>query len=133
MRGRPIVKQKEEGKHDIDRSRRVSIAALSLLALLVFALRIQANAPPGSFFNGFEKNTNGWFDSTNGGAGTITRRPSGYSNGGGYADGIASASGKWHARLTGEPPCTQSQSESCSGPFTRWGGYSSTFPPGGYL
>jgi hypothetical protein len=93
----------------------------------------RANTPPGPYFNGFEKNTNGWFDSSNGGDGTITRRPSGYSNGGGYADGIASSAGNWHARLTGGPPCIQSQSGLCFGPFTNWGGYSSTFPSGGYL
>src|SRR5439155_12325952 len=54
-------------------------------------------------------------------------------NSGGYADGIASAAGNWHARLTGEPPCTNTPAEGCFGPFTRWGGYSSTFPSGGYL
>src|ERR1700730_2064942 len=105
------------------------------VALLValWALPSQADAPPGPFFNGFEKNTAGWFDRSNGGDGTITRRPSGYSNGGGDADGIASATGNWHARLTGGPPCVQTQSGLCFGPFTRWGGYSSMFPLGGYL
>lgn len=93
----------------------------------------RAGAPPGPYFNGFEKNTNGWFDSTNGGNGTITRRPSGYSNGGGYADGIPSAAGNWHARLTGDP-CPRTQfGPPCYGPYTSWGGPSSTFPSGGYL
>ena len=91
-----------------------------------------AAAPPGPFFQGFEKNTTGWFDISNGGDGTITRRPSGYSNSGGYADGIASAGGKWHARLTGDS-CDRTPATNCFGPFTRWGGYSSTFPTGGYL
>ena len=92
----------------------------------------RAAAPPGPFFNGFEQNTDGWFDASNGGDGTITRRPSGYSNGGGYADGIASAAGRWHARLTGSP-CFTPPNQDCTGPFTRWGGYTSMFPVGGYL
>jgi hypothetical protein len=104
-----------------------------VLFLVQMGSPARADVPPGPFFNGFERNTNGWFDSTNGGDGTITRRPSGYSNGGGYADGINSAAGNWHARLTGGPPCVQSQSGLCFGPFTRWGGYSSMFPSGGYL
>lgn len=111
------------------------IRFLSLVALFITQMTspARADAPPGPFFNGFERNTNGWFDITNGGDGTITRRPSGYSNGGGYADGINSAAGNWHARLTGDQPCVQSQSGLCFGPFTRWGGYTATFPPGGYL
>ena len=54
---------------------------LPLMALFVAEMGspARADAPPGPFFNGFEHNTNGWFDSTNGGDGTITRRPSGYS------------------------------------------------------
>src|ERR1700736_569652 len=99
---------------------------------MILALQARAAAPPAPYFNGFEKNTAGWFDITNGGDGTITRRPSGYSNGGGYANGIASATGGWHARLTGDP-CDRTPTTNCYGPFTRWGGYSSTFPPSGYL
>jgi len=104
---------------------------LGLLAAFL-APHARAAAPPAPFFNGFEKNTAGWFDITSGGDGTITRQPSGYSNGGGYADKIASASGNWHARLTGDP-CDHTPATNCFGPFTRWGGYSSTFPSGGYL
>jgi hypothetical protein len=62
--------------------------------------------------------------------------PSGYSNGG-YADGVSSASGSYHARLGIDP-----SPDSCTfgggtapiyyGPYTKWGGYSSIFPPGGY-
>ena len=102
------------------------------LPLALLALPARADTPPGPFFNGFEKNTAGWFDSSNGGDGTITRRASGYSNGGGYADGIASATGNWHARLTGDS-CDRTPATNCYGPFTRWGGYSATFPTGGYL
>jgi hypothetical protein len=106
----------------------------AILLVAVFAVHARAAAPSAPYFNGFEKNTAGWFDSSSSGDGTITRRPSGYSNGiGGYANGIASADGKWHARLTGGPPCDQIQSGTCYGPYTNWGGYSSTFPAGGYL
>lgn len=96
-----------------------------------------SSGSPGGFcyYNGFERNTNGWFDRTNGGYGTITRRPSYYSTGPtGYASGIPSATGNWHARLFGQDdPCDRTQyGVPCYGPFTRWGGYNSTFPPGGY-
>ena len=69
--------------------------------------------------------------------GTITRRPSGYTNGGGYADGIASADGSYHARLGMDPSpgtCVSGGGPQPihSGPYTNWGGYSSIFPPGGY-
>jgi hypothetical protein len=106
---------------------------LPLIALLVaLGSPVLAAAPPAPYFNGFEKNTDGWFDSSNGGDGVITRRSSGYSNSGGYADGITSAAGKWHARLTGFP-CFTPPNQDCVGPNTNWGGYSSTFPSGGYL
>jgi len=109
------------------------IRLLPVIAILVaLGSPVLAAAPPAPYFNGFEKNTDGWFDSSNSGDGTITRRPSGYTNGGQYASGIASAAGKWHARLTGDP-CTRTPGSNCYGPFTRWGGYSSTFPTGGYL
>jgi hypothetical protein len=93
---------------------------LGLLVVLP-ALDVRAAAPPAPYFNGFEQNTAGWFDITTGGHGTITRRPSGYSNGGGYADAIASATGNWHARLTGDT-CDHTPATNCYGPFTRWGG-----------
>lgn len=63
------------------------------LFVAVAARSARAAAPPAPFFNGFEKNTAGWFDSSSGGDGTLTRQPSGYSNGGGYADGVSSAAG----------------------------------------
>src|SRR6188474_133486 len=46
---------------------------LSLTALLTGVFPVLADAPPGPYFNGFEQNTSGWFDSSNGGSGTITR------------------------------------------------------------
>jgi hypothetical protein len=103
--------------------------ALSASLVLVAALPVLADAPPGPYANGFETNTSGWFDSTNGWTGTIAREASGYTNGG-YASGIPSATGGWHARLTGDP-CAAPVAP-CVGPNTRWGGYDDTFPIGGY-
>jgi hypothetical protein len=108
------------------------LPVVAVLMALTWPPPARAAAPPGPFFQGFETNTAGWFDTTDGGNGTITRRPSGYSNVGGYADGISSAAGKWHARVTGDP-CDRTPTTNCTAPFTRWGGYSSTFPAGGYL
>src|ERR1700736_1910506 len=85
------------------------------IPVILLVLNIRAAAPPAPYFNGFEKNTAVWFDITSGGDGTITRRPSGYTNGGGYASGIASASGNWHARLTGDP-CDHTPATNCFGP-----------------
>lgn len=106
---------------------------MAVVALAVTVAPVQAAAPPGPFFNGFEKNLDGWFDSTspgpfpNTGSGLITRQMSGFTNGpGGYASGIQSAAGQWHARVTGD--CNFN----CPGPKTTWGGYSSVFPQGGY-
>jgi hypothetical protein len=59
------------------------------------------------FFQGFELNRDGWFDF----GGTLTRVASG-------TNGVTSADGSWHAETNGA--------------FTRWGGYSSVFPAGGY-
>jgi hypothetical protein len=102
--------------------------ALATSALLVGALPAAADAPPGPYFNGFETNTSGWFDKTNGWVGTIARQQSGDPSGG-YANGIASASDGYHARVSGDP-CAPPVN--CTGPFTRWGGYNQTFPNGGY-
>jgi hypothetical protein len=108
---------------------------ISVVAALVLAFvpsLVEAAAPPGPFFQGFEKNTNGWIDSTTPGFdGTITRVPSGYPDSG-YAVGVASAAGKFHARISGDT-CDRTQfGFPCYSVFTRWGGYSSTFPEGGY-
>ncbi len=104
-------------------------AAAVLMTLM--ALPARADAPPGPFFQGFETDTNHWFDLSNGGDGSITRQPSGYTNSGGYASGIGSASGGFHARLSGAP-CFTGLTQDCEGPFTRWGAYNQTFPLGGY-
>src|SRR5690349_2122614 len=93
-------------------------SAIVLLGALM-GLSAQASAPPAPYFNGFEKNTSGWFDLSNGHYGHITRRPSGYTNGGGYANGINSAAGHWHARLSGDP-CFTPPNQDCAGPNTNW-------------
>jgi hypothetical protein len=108
------------------------IAAATLLVLVVPSAAV-ADAPPGPYFNGFETNTAGWFNFN---GGTIHREPSGYV-GSGYAPGISSASGGYHARLGKDPnpdSCTfgGGVAQIFSGPFTNWGGYSSIFPTGGY-
>ena len=67
---------------------------------------------------------------------TIHREPSGYL-GSGYASGIASASGSYHARLGLDQnpdtcPSGGGPQPIHRGPSTNWGGYSSIFPTGGY-
>jgi len=78
--------------------------AASLIALLALTSWVAADAPPGPYFNGFEQNTAGWFNLS---GATIQRQPSGYTNGGGYADGIPSAAGNYHARLGIDPNRTR--------------------------
>ena len=60
-----------------------------------------------AYFQSFETDTSGWFDATRVSTGT---------------HGVPSKSGAFHAENLN--PKGQ--------PFTRWGGYSQTFPPGGY-
>jgi hypothetical protein len=67
-----------------------------------------------AFFNGFETDTSGWFDYV----GSITRVPSG-------TNGVSSAEGNWHAEVVVGP-------SNGNGVFTRFGGYSSVFPTGGF-
>jgi hypothetical protein len=108
--------------------RAAALIAIAFLAVVWAA----ADAPPGPYFNGFETDTAGWFN--NSGA-TITRVPSGSLST--YANGVAAATGSYYARLGIDP-----SPDSCVygggtasiyyGPFTRWGGYSAIFPPGGY-
>ena len=112
------------------RRRAAIVSAIALLAVVW----VGADAPPGPYFNGFETNTAGWFPNS---GSTITRQPSGYTNGGGYADGVPSATDSWHARLGLDPSPSVCASgagpqQVYTGPYTNWGGYSSIFPPGGY-
>ena len=80
------------------RTRKLKIMLAAMLAALVTPA--WADAPPGPYFNGFEQNKDGWFNYS---GATINRQPSFYTNGGGYADGIPSASGSYHARLGIDP------------------------------
>jgi hypothetical protein len=105
------------------------IASLTTVAIF-FGLVASAGA---AYSNGFESNTDGWFEFE--GSGTITRQENGYVNPGGYASGIPSADGEYHARL-GRGTCgTETggggQVVNCPGPYTNWGGYNSTWT-GGY-
>jgi hypothetical protein len=113
-----------------------SVWKLIVVAGLVLASTASsawADAPPGPYFNGFETNTAGWFNFS---GATISREPSGYL-GSGYASGVASAGGSYHARLTKDPSPGECESGAgpqpvYQGPYTNWGGYSSIFPTGGY-
>ena len=101
---------------------------LAVAAAFAAAPWAVADAPPGPYFNGFETDTSGWFNYS---GATVTRVASGSSST--YANGAAPETGSYYARLGIEP--TQ---DDCGGkpwlvgPFTRWGGYSAIFPPGGY-
>lgn len=89
--------------------------ALPIVAVGVAAL-VAASPARAGFFQGFETNTTGW---NNSGNGTITRVPTG-------TDGIVAGGGSWYGKITQSPA-------SGGGPFTNYGGYSSTFPTGGYI
>src|SRR5438045_7890267 len=114
-------------------SRLRMLAAAAAVTIALPAAVSSAAAPPGSYFNGFEQNTAGWFNFS---GGTVKRVPSGYI-GSGSASGVPSAEGDYHARLGLDP-----SPDSCVsgagvqpiyyGPYTNWGGYSAIFPTGGY-
>jgi hypothetical protein len=106
----------------------MALAAIALAVVLVGS----ASAAGPTYRNGFEIDTDGWFNNS----GTITRHPSGYVNPGDFGSGINSATGGFHARLNRGGCVTKvggvGTTVHCSGPFTRWGGYNSTWPAGGY-
>jgi hypothetical protein len=72
------------------------------------------------FFQGFEVNDDGWIDY---GEDTAVQVASG-------TNGIASQAGSYHAEVSGGP--TASPTTPNHSVFTRWGGYSTDFPAGGY-
>jgi hypothetical protein len=126
----------DEGKPAPERRREMIKLRLLLLAiavlLLVPALVASADAPPGPYFNGFETDTAGWFNFS---GATITRVPSGSPST--YANNVNASTGGYYARLrkdTNPDSCTfgGGTAQIFYGPFTRWGGYSGIFPPGGY-
>ena len=88
------------------RTFKLTKAALLLPAILLMG----APSASGFFFQGFEIDTVGWF--------TPTRVPTGH-------QGVASKTGGFHAKDV-DP------NSGNTGTFTRWGGYSNSFPLGGY-
>jgi len=106
----------------------VALAAVAFTVLLVGA----ASGAGPTYSNDFETDTAGWFTDF---GGTITQQGDGYVNPpspGGYASDISSAGGTHHARLDRTTCVTDSSGSigpavNCSGPFTRWGGYGSTW------
>ena len=116
--------------------RRSMLSIITALAVTL-ALVSPAGASGHLWFQGFETDTDGWLDL---GSGTVHREMSGYSNAGGYADGVDSATGDWHARLrtTQSGGCAPpfAQNTTCFGPFSGWGKATTanpTFPTGGYV
>jgi hypothetical protein len=113
-------------------ARRRGAFLFAVLLLLAVPAVASADAPPGPYFNGFETDTAGW---NNFSGATITRVPSGSAST--YANGVPASSGGYYARLGIDP-----SPDSCTfgggtgpiyyGPYTKWGGYSAIFPPGGY-
>jgi hypothetical protein len=109
----------------------MTLIAIALLAPMM-ATQAWAAAPPGPYFNGFETDTAGWFNLS---GATITRVPTGSSST--YANGVAASTGNYYARLgkdTNPDSCTYGGGTApiYYGPYTKWGGYSAIFPPGGY-
>jgi hypothetical protein len=111
------------------------LISTSIVAALCTAVLLGLAGPAGAYSNDFNTpgNTTEWTNRV----GTITQVQSLAANPGGYASGIASASGSGHARLDlPAPPADPATcgldspvgaigtSVNCSGPFTRWGGYS---------
>jgi len=113
-------------------ARRAGTFLIATALLLALPAAASADAPPGPYFNGFETDTAGWFNFN---GATITRVASGSSSS--YADGVSASTGDYYARLgkdTNPESCTFGGGTALIyyGPFTRWGGYSSIFPLGGY-
>lgn len=122
--------------------KRLSVVVVVVFGMLLLALgSASAWAAGPSYFQGFETDTSGWCDPTDCNGvdyGTLDRVPSGYSNGG-YADGIASAAGNYHARAginDGDTACNPGTGTSqCWGPYTDFGlGFGDAeFPEPGYV
>ena len=110
-------------------------AAIFAGILLLFGVCASRILAATFFFQGFETDTTGWFNFSNG---SIIGVPSGYTSGGGYVNGVASSSGSFHSRLRINPtdpdnPTCSPGSSDCIGPFTHWGGYEPVFPEPGYM
>jgi len=105
------------------RARRGAKRALALAAAVLVGLTGAEAGAATIFAQGFETDTSGWLGDGDPGTwpwGTITRVPSG-----GGTLGVPSASGSFHAEVT-------MSSVGSSGAATRYGGYSSVWPAGGF-
>ena len=116
------------------RTRRFGALLFAAATLLSLPSLASADAPPGPYFNGFETNLDSWFNFN---GATITREASGSGTFATYAPSVMSATGNWHARLskdTNPDSCTYGGgiADIFYGPNTKFGGYSSVFPLGGY-
>ncbi|MCC5824027.1 MAG: hypothetical protein LAT64_13160 [Phycisphaerales bacterium] len=90
-------------------------AATACAVMVALATVSTATASDVVFNQNFESNTDGWFDSSNGWHGTVTRVASGTA-------GINSASGSHHAIFTDQGGA------STTGGFTRFDGFRSSWP-----
>ncbi len=90
--------------------RRIWLLFVVLLVLGTTQLWAQPVIP---YFQGFEIDKSGWFENPN----TLTRVTSG-------TGGITSSAGSYHATIAGS---------GAGGAFTRFGGYSDTWPTGGFV
>jgi hypothetical protein len=127
-------------------------AILPLFAIGGIGLTSAGATPSPSYSQGFETNTAGWCDLAGNPCdgsvfGPITRVPSGYSTGpNGYASGVASSSGAYHARISGAANnaspggCVFYGSGSvasapCTGPYSDFGlgTTDDTFPEPGFV
>jgi hypothetical protein len=103
-------------------------------AVLMLVLAIPATNARADFSQNFEVDTSGWFPID---TDSVNQEPDGYVSPVPYASGVTSASPTEHARLRRPDQCVVDQTGAigpsvlCFGPFTRWGGYSSTWL-GGY-
>lgn len=98
-----------------------------LALILILAVGALASGV-GIWFQGFETDTSAWLNDDS--AQEIFRQPSGFTDNGGYANGIASATGNYHARLvpdtTDDGACLDNGAQGappnndCYGPFTYW-------------
>ena len=116
--------------------------SLAASAVLMLVLAIPATNARADFSQDFQTDTSGWFPLSPSGTDTVNRVPDGYVSPVPYASGVTSASPTEHARLRrgldpGVEDCGPDTSGAigpsvlCTGPFTRWGGYSSIWL-GGY-
>jgi hypothetical protein len=87
-----------------------NIRGVGCAVAMLFGASVPAQASP-VFQQGFETDTAGWFDSTNGWHGTVSRVASG-------AGGITSHAGGYHAVFQ----------QGSTGPFTQFDGYRDVFP-----